>query len=117
MTENSDENPCTNEDYTSFVKEHFYAVDITKNAIESANVGIWIIDTATKNFRPSNRTKELFGYLPRLKHFDQYKTHWYSTDQFAGGIEELPKEVRTIAPLAGTVIVKPFCILAIFMLV
>jgi PAS domain S-box-containing protein len=65
MTENSGENALTNDDRTSSVKEHFNAIDIAKIAIQSANVGIWIIDTASQNFLPSNRTKELFGYLAK----------------------------------------------------
>jgi hypothetical protein len=66
MTENSGENALTNDDRTSSVKEHFNAIDIAKIAIQSANVGIWIIDTASQNFLPSNRTKELFGYLAKV---------------------------------------------------
>lgn len=42
----------------------FQALDIAQVALESANVGTWIIDVATRNFLPSKRTKELFGFLP-----------------------------------------------------
>lgn len=61
--ENHEDDTFTNDDPTLFVKEHFHTVNITQIAIQSANAGIWIIDTATKKFLPSNRTKELFGYL------------------------------------------------------
>jgi signal transduction histidine kinase len=45
-------------------KEMFQAMDVAKMALDSANVGIWIMDTSTRNFLPSIRTKALFGYLP-----------------------------------------------------
>lgn len=44
--------------------EPFRSLDIAKIALDSANVGIWIMEAATKKFLPSNRTKELFGFLP-----------------------------------------------------
>jgi len=37
-------------------------LDAAQIAIESANVGIWLINAATREFMPSNRTKELFGF-------------------------------------------------------
>jgi PAS domain S-box-containing protein len=39
-------------------------VNVAQMAIDSANVGIWVINTTTKNFIPSSRTKQLFGYDP-----------------------------------------------------
>jgi signal transduction histidine kinase len=39
-------------------------VDVAQIAIDSANVGIWLINTVTREFMPSNRTKELFGFQP-----------------------------------------------------
>ncbi|MBD1364542.1 PAS domain-containing sensor histidine kinase [Mucilaginibacter sp. ZT4R22] len=33
-------------------------------ALDAANVGIWIMDAASRNFHPSTRTKALFGFLP-----------------------------------------------------
>ncbi|MBD1392949.1 sensor histidine kinase [Mucilaginibacter glaciei] len=42
----------------------FLALNIADVALESAQVGIWIIDRVTKDFLPSSRTKELFGFLP-----------------------------------------------------
>jgi signal transduction histidine kinase len=42
----------------------FKAVDIARIALDSANVGIWIMDAATRKFQPSDRTKALFGFLP-----------------------------------------------------
>lgn len=39
-------------------------IDIAQIAIDSANVGIWLINAVTKEFMPSRRTKELFGYGP-----------------------------------------------------
>jgi PAS domain S-box-containing protein len=46
------------------LNEPFQAIDVAKIALDSANVGIWIIDAATRNFLPSRRTKELFGFSP-----------------------------------------------------
>jgi signal transduction histidine kinase len=45
-------------------KEQFLALDIAQMALDSANVGIWILDAASRNFHPSTRTKALFGFLP-----------------------------------------------------
>jgi PAS domain S-box-containing protein len=42
----------------------FESVDIFKTALDSANVGIWIIDVVSRKFLPSGRTRELFGFLP-----------------------------------------------------
>jgi PAS domain S-box-containing protein len=46
------------------LQESFQHLDIPRFAIDSANIGIWIMDTATGSFLPSRRTKELFGFLP-----------------------------------------------------
>lgn len=45
-------------------KKAFPAVDMAKIALDSANVGIWILDAASGEFLPSARTKALFGFLP-----------------------------------------------------
>lgn len=37
-------------------------LDIAQIAIDSANVGIWLSNAETRDFMPSRRTKELFGY-------------------------------------------------------
>ncbi|OKS86738.1 PAS domain-containing sensor histidine kinase [Mucilaginibacter polytrichastri] len=38
------------------------SLDFAKMALESANVGIWVMDAESRNFTPSDRTKELFGF-------------------------------------------------------
>jgi signal transduction histidine kinase len=45
--------------------EPFLAVDIARIALDSANVGIWIMDAVSRKFLPSTRTKALFGFLPQ----------------------------------------------------
>lgn len=47
----------------SNIDEPFQSIDIAKIALDSANVGIWIIDPESRKFLPSTRTKELFGFL------------------------------------------------------
>ncbi|MDB5287661.1 MAG: sensor protein [Mucilaginibacter sp.] len=42
----------------------FLSVDIARFALDSANVGIWILDAKTREFLPSDRTKALFGFSP-----------------------------------------------------
>ena len=49
---------------TSGLHEPFLSIDVARVAIESANVGIWILDAASRKFLPSARTKALFGFLP-----------------------------------------------------
>jgi signal transduction histidine kinase len=44
--------------------EPFSALDIAQMALDSANVGIWIMDATSRKFLPSSRTKALFGFLP-----------------------------------------------------
>ncbi|MDB5116498.1 MAG: sensor protein [Mucilaginibacter sp.] len=44
--------------------EPFSALDIAQLALDSANVGIWIMDATSRKFLPSPRTKTLFGFLP-----------------------------------------------------
>ncbi|MBD1362623.1 ATP-binding protein [Mucilaginibacter sp. ZT4R22] len=44
--------------------EKFPELEIAKMALDSANVGIWVMDAATRKFLPSSRTKILFGFLP-----------------------------------------------------
>jgi len=49
---------------TSDQNEPFPALNIAQMALDSANVGIWILDTASGKFLPSARTKALFGFPP-----------------------------------------------------
>jgi signal transduction histidine kinase len=44
--------------------EPFLTLDLAQMALDSANVGIWILDAVTRKFLPSNRSKTLFGFLP-----------------------------------------------------
>ncbi|MFA6082847.1 ATP-binding protein [Mucilaginibacter sp.] len=44
--------------------EPFLTLDIAQMALDSANVGIWILHATSWNFLPSTRTKALFGFLP-----------------------------------------------------
>lgn len=44
--------------------ESIPVLDIAKMALESANVGIWVMHAESRKIIPSNRTKELFGYTP-----------------------------------------------------
>lgn len=44
--------------------ELFQAIDVATIALDSANVGIWILDIASREFLSSKRTKVLFGYDP-----------------------------------------------------
>lgn len=44
--------------------EPFPAFHMAQMAVDSANVGIWIMDAVSKKFLPSNRTKVLFGFTP-----------------------------------------------------
>lgn len=48
----------------SDLNEPFLALDIAQLALDSANVGIWIMDVTSRKFLPSPRTKALFGFLP-----------------------------------------------------
>ncbi|MCO5945923.1 PAS domain-containing sensor histidine kinase [Mucilaginibacter flavidus] len=47
--------------------QSFRAVDIARLALDSANVGVWILDARSREFLPSDRTKALFGFLPEEK--------------------------------------------------
>jgi signal transduction histidine kinase len=44
--------------------EPFLTLDLAQMALDSANVGIWILDAVSRKFLPSNRSKILFGFLP-----------------------------------------------------
>lgn len=64
MNNNSGENTLPeNNDIPGFPGP-FEAVDITRLALDSANVGIWIMDPPSGKFLPSKRTSELFDFLP-----------------------------------------------------
>lgn len=58
MSEDSENPPV------SYFNESFPALDMARIALDSANVGIWILDAASGKFLPSARTKTLFGFLP-----------------------------------------------------
>jgi len=64
MNKDSGVNEFPEENYNSDLPEPFQAIDIAKVALDSANVGIWIMDPASGKFLPSERTRELFGFLP-----------------------------------------------------
>jgi signal transduction histidine kinase len=46
------------------LNEPFLTLDLAQMALDSANVGIWILDAVSWKFLPSARTKALFGFLP-----------------------------------------------------
>lgn len=48
----------------AYNEQPFLTLDIAQMALDSANVGVWILDAATRNFLPSTRAKALFGFLP-----------------------------------------------------
>lgn len=58
MNELSENKPATDPD------KPFLTLDVAQMALDSANVGIWIMDAVTNKFLPSNRTKVLFGCSP-----------------------------------------------------
>ncbi|EHQ28886.1 PAS domain-containing sensor histidine kinase [Mucilaginibacter paludis] len=64
MNNNSGEftNPEKHND--SGLTEPLQEMDIAKIALDSANVGIWIMDPVSGKFLPSERTRDLFGFLP-----------------------------------------------------
>jgi signal transduction histidine kinase len=64
MNNNTGGNALTEDDNTESFTGPFQSVDIAEIALDSANVGIWILDPATGKFFPSQRTKQLFGFLP-----------------------------------------------------
>ena len=45
----------------SEIYEPFQKLDLSRIALESTNIGIWIIDLTTRIFLPFRYTKELFG--------------------------------------------------------
>jgi signal transduction histidine kinase len=55
-------NPPENQP-ASDLNKPFLALDIAQMALDSANVGIWILDATSREFLPSARTKVLFGFL------------------------------------------------------
>jgi PAS domain S-box-containing protein len=59
--------------------DSFLEADAALVALDSANVGIWIMDVASGQFLPSKRTKALFGFAP-----DQE----LSFEQLIGCVEE-----------------------------
>jgi hypothetical protein len=58
---NSGKNTLPESKNAPSIIEPFQEIDIAAIARDSANVGIWIMDPATRKFLPSRRTKELFG--------------------------------------------------------
>ncbi len=65
MNNQSGVNEFPDENYNPDLPEPFKAIDIAEIALDSANVGIWIIDPVSRKFLPSERTRELFGFLPK----------------------------------------------------
>ncbi len=63
MNNNGEDTLPENKNVPGFV-EPLQEVDMAVIALDSANVGIWIMDPANRKFLPSRRTKELFGFLP-----------------------------------------------------
>jgi PAS domain S-box-containing protein len=64
MKKKSGENALPGDMPDENLHEPFHAIDVAKVALDSANVGVWIVDAESKNFLPSDRTRELFGFLP-----------------------------------------------------
>ncbi len=64
MNNDSGVNEFPEENCNSDLPEPFQEIDIAEIALDSANVGIWIMDPESRKFLPSKRTKELFGFLP-----------------------------------------------------
>jgi PAS domain S-box-containing protein len=55
-------NELAESDAASNSAKQLRQVDIAQIAIDSANAGIWLMNADTREFIPSNRTKELFGF-------------------------------------------------------
>jgi signal transduction histidine kinase len=64
MNKNSSWKELPEDNTASNLIKPFKLADMAEIALDSANVGIWIMDPASGQFLPSNRTKELFGFLP-----------------------------------------------------
>jgi signal transduction histidine kinase len=64
MNNNSAENAIPEDNNPFGFTEPFEAIDMARVALDSANVGIWIMDPVSGKFLPSERTRELFGFLP-----------------------------------------------------
>jgi len=62
MDEISEPNALPNSAPGSEIYEPFQTLDLARIALESTNIGIWIIDLTTRVFLPSPCAKELFGY-------------------------------------------------------
>ncbi|MFD1255978.1 ATP-binding protein [Mucilaginibacter terrae] len=65
MDKHSGDNAIPEDNNVSHTIESFKETDIAKIALDSANVGIWIMDPASRKFFPSERTREMFGFLPK----------------------------------------------------
>lgn len=67
--------PPENQPASDF-NEPFLALDIAQMALDSANVGIWVLDAASGKFLPSARTKALLGFPPEEEmSFDNAMLH------------------------------------------
>ena len=62
--DNSGEKAFSEDDSEFRLKEPFQSIDVAAIALDSASIGIWIIDPASRKLFSSKRTKELFGFLP-----------------------------------------------------
>lgn len=49
------------------VNQSFLKVDIARLALDSAHVGVWIVDVSSREFLPSDRAKALFGFSPEAQ--------------------------------------------------
>jgi len=64
MTDYSSEKKHSENRVSLSLSDSFLESDVALVALDSANVGIWIMDAVSGQFLPSKRTKELFGFTP-----------------------------------------------------
>lgn len=64
------------------------AEEMLRLSIEAANVGTWYMDVNTRNFIPSSRMKELYGYYP------------HEEVSYDAAINQIPEEYRNKIRLA-----------------
>jgi signal transduction histidine kinase len=83
MNKNREERTFPKDQQASNHLAHFSTIDVAKMALDSADVGIWIIDSSTRAFFPSERTKELFGFNP--------EEEMSFEDAFAQGVKKYRK--------------------------
>lgn len=64
MTDHSSKKKPPENSGSLSLSDSFLESDVALVALDSANVGIWIMDSVSGQFLPSKRTKELFGFEP-----------------------------------------------------